>query len=72
MTPATSGAAARFGLGIGAVMAALGVFLALRLLAFGAPPVTGQRWLDLAFAFFFVARGALQYRRWRQATRTPS
>lgn len=60
--------ASRVGLVIGAVMAALGAFLALRLVAFGAPPVTGQSWLDIAFAFFFVARGALQYRRWRQAT----
>lgn len=59
---------ARVGLAIGAVMAALGAFLALRLLAFGAAPVTGQSWLDIAFAFFFVARGALQFRRWRQAT----
>lgn len=59
---------AHVGLAIGAVMAALGAFLALRLLVFGAAPVTGQSWLDIAFAFFFVARGALQFRRWRQAT----
>lgn len=59
---------ANIGLAIGAVMAALGLFLALRLVAFDAPPVTGQFWLDLAFALFFMARGALQYRRWRHAT----
>lgn len=70
-SPARSGAAARIGLGIGAVMAGLGVFIALRVLAFGAPPLTGQFWLDLAFAFFFVARGGLQYRRWRQASQSP-
>lgn len=70
MSSGTSGSAARIGLGIGAVMAGLGVYIAARVLAFGAPPLTGQRWLDVAFAFFFVARGGLQYWRWRQATQS--
>jgi hypothetical protein len=55
------------GVGIGGVMAALGVFIAVRLLAFGRAPLTGTGWLDLAFAAFFLVRGGLQYRRWRQA-----
>lgn len=55
------------GLAIGGVMAALGVFLALRLFVLGREPVTGTLGLDLAFAVFFVLRGALQYRRWRLA-----
>ena len=59
-------AAARVGLGIGAVMVGVGVYVAVRALVLGAPPLTGMVWLDLAFAFFFVVRGALQYRRWRQ------
>lgn len=61
------------GLAIGAVMAGLGVLIALRLLVLGREPVTGARGLDIAFAVFFVLRGALQYRRWRLARdRTPS
>jgi len=60
------------GLGIGAVMAILGVFIALRLLLLHREPLTGTGLLDLAFALFFVLRGALQYRRWRLAQdRTP-
>lgn len=55
------------GLAIGGVMAALGVFIALRVLVLGRPPVTGTFGLDIAFAVFFVLRGALQYRRWRLA-----
>lgn len=54
------------GLAIGAVMAALGAWIGIRL-ATGAPPLTGTAALDLGFAVFFVARGALQYRRWRLA-----
>lgn len=55
------------GLAIGGVMAALGVFIAARLFVLGRPPVTGTMGLDVAFAVFFVLRGALQYRRWRLA-----
>jgi hypothetical protein len=64
MTPP---AGARVGLVIGAIMVALGVYIALRVLATGAPPLTGALWLDLAFGFFFVVRGALAYARWRRA-----
>jgi hypothetical protein len=55
------------GLAIGAVMVSLGVFIALRLFVLDREPVTGTRGLDIAFAVFFVLRGALQYRRWRHA-----
>lgn len=64
-------ATARVGLGIGAVMALLGVFVAVRALALGAPPLTGRVWSDLAFAFFFFVRGVLQYGRWRRARAAP-
>ncbi|MBK8250168.1 MAG: hypothetical protein IPK85_22670 [Gemmatimonadetes bacterium] len=59
--------AGTIGLGIGAIMAALGVYIALRALMFGGAPLTGTLGLDLAFAVFFIARGGLQYRRWRLA-----
>jgi hypothetical protein len=55
------------GLGIGAVMAGLGVYIGARVLMTSAPPLTGRTGLDLAFAVFFIARGGLQYRRWRLA-----
>ena len=48
------------GLGIGAIMAALGVYIALRALMSGGTPLTGTLGLDLAFAVFFIARGGLQ------------
>lgn len=66
MRSRTRKATARVGLGIGAVMVGVGVYVAVRALMFGAPPLTGMVWLDLGFAFFFLVRGALQYRRWRQ------
>lgn len=63
--------ASSLGLGIGAIMASLGAYIALRVLAFGGVPLTGTLALDLAFAVFFIARGALQYRRWRLAQERP-
>jgi len=58
---------ARIGLGIGAVMIALGVYIGARSIAGPAAPLTSKPWLDLAFAFFFIVRGGLQVRRWQQA-----
>ncbi|MBK6485643.1 MAG: hypothetical protein IPF98_01990 [Gemmatimonadetes bacterium] len=58
----------RIGLGIGAVMIGLGLYIGARTLVGGTTPLTGTRWLDLAFAVFFVLRGALQVQRWRRAT----
>ncbi|MCC6318590.1 MAG: hypothetical protein IT361_12980 [Gemmatimonadaceae bacterium] len=66
MSPAPS-AASVLGLAIGALMAVLGVTIALRLLALGRDPLTGTAGLDYAFSAFFILRGALQYRRWRLA-----
>ena len=48
-----------FGLTLGAVMVALGLFVVLRLMATAGEPLTGRLWLDLAFAFFFLVRGGL-------------
>lgn len=53
------------GLAIAAVMAMLGVYIGARSLLTEQPPLTGRTWLDLGFAFFFLARAALQYRRSR-------
>ncbi len=59
-------ATARVGLAIAAVMIGIGMYLGTRA-AFGVQaPVTGSRGLDVAFAVFFVARGALQVQRWRK------
>lgn len=54
---------------LGAVMIGLALFIALRPLFLPGRPLTGQRWLDLAFAFFFFLRGAWNV---RVATRPPA
>lgn len=53
-------------LALGAVMVALGVFIALRLLLSPGRSFTGQVWLDAAFAVFFVVRGAMHVARVRR------
>jgi hypothetical protein len=55
----------RVGLAIAGVMAMLGVYIGARALLTDQAPLTGRLWLDLSFAFFFLARAALQYRRSR-------
>ena len=64
-------ATARFGIGsaISAVMIALGVFVAVRLLVRPANPLTGTVVLDIAFALFFIARGALFFWTMRRRAR---
>ncbi len=57
----------RIGLGIGALMIAMGVYIAGRLVLAHGAPITGTTGLDVAFAVFFTARGALQVQRWRRA-----
>ena len=47
---------------IGSVMLALGAFVALRPLWSGPAPLTGSRWLDVAFAAFFLIRGVMTIR----------
>jgi hypothetical protein len=52
-------------IGVGAVisgiMFALGVFVAVRLLVRPGEPLTGSVAVDIAFALFFMARGALYF-----------
>lgn len=54
------------GLLIGAVMIGLGLFVALRPFVTSERPLTGQLWLDLTFAFFFLARGGMYIARLRR------
>ena len=42
---------------LGLVMVGIGLFVALRPLFVPGRPVTGQRWLDMLFAVFFLLRG---------------
>ena len=58
---------ARFWLGavLGAAMIAIGAFVAIRPLT-GAPPVTGSRVLDMAFAALFLVRGMMNVRMMRR------
>ena len=72
MTFGSSGASARVGFGIGAVMVGLGAFIIARLLLTGRPPLTGKTWFDGAFGVFFIVRGAVQYGRWRRSARPGS
>ena len=46
---------------ISLVMMALGLFLAIRLLVRPGQPLTNSVTLDIAFAVFFLARGALHF-----------
>ena len=55
---------------LGALMVGLGAYVAGRLLATGAP-LTGNRWIDLLFAFFFVLRGAMNLAAGRRVLRGP-
>lgn len=51
-----------FLLALGVVMVALGVYVALRPLMYAGQPITASRWLDMAFAAFFILRGAMNVR----------
>ncbi len=53
----------KFGPGaiISAVMIILGLFVAGRLLVRPGQPLTGTVLLDVAFALFFIARGAIYF-----------
>jgi hypothetical protein len=56
----------KIGLVIGAVMAALGTYIALHPL-WSRDPVSSSRFLDLAFATFFLVKGYLYLRpAWRR------
>lgn len=58
----------RFLLALGAILIGIGVYLALRPLVGTGAPITSSRWLDMAFAVFFLIRGAMNV---RTATRSP-
>lgn len=47
---------------VGLIMMALGAFVALRPLWAGPRPLTAERWLDVAFAAFFLLRGWMNVR----------
>ena len=49
-------------LAIGVVMFALGAYIALRPLWAGPRPLSASRWLDMAFAAFFMLRGWMNVR----------
>jgi hypothetical protein len=51
---------------LGLLMIGLGAFVALRPLFVGRHPLTGQPFLDVAFALFFVLRGAMYLRALRR------
>ena len=54
---------------ISAVMIALGLFLAIRLLLRPGQPLTSAVALDIAFAVFFLGRGAIYFWTVRQRAR---
>jgi hypothetical protein len=56
----------------GAVMILLGAFIALRPLWAGPRPLSNSRWLDVAFAAFFLLRGLMNVRGARKVGRDAS
>ena len=61
----------KIGLAIGTVMFALGAFVAIRPF-WTREPVTQSRFLDLAFATFFLVKGGLYLRQVWRRPRSPS
>ncbi len=53
---------ARFVFGLGVAMILLGVWIAIRPLIPPSRPITSERWLDVAFAAFFLIRGGMNVR----------
>ena len=62
----------RLTLGIGVVMLLLGAFVALRPLWAGPRPLSASRWLDAAFALFFMVRGWMNVRLARRQSAAPA
>jgi fatty-acid desaturase len=54
------------GLVLGVIMLGLGLFLALHPLWSHGRSITASRWLDMAFAAFFLIRGVMHLRRLRR------
>ena len=61
----------KIGLAIGTVMFALGAYIALHPL-WSREPVSSSRFLDVAFAIFFLVKGWLYLRQAWRRPRTPS
>ena len=59
----------RIALVLGVLMVALGAWLVASVLVLGRPPVTSSKWLDVAFAAFFILRGAMNLSSGRRAAR---
>ena len=55
---------------LGAVMLCVGAYVAMRPLWAHGIPLTGARWLDMAFAFVFMLRGAMNVRTALRRTQT--
>jgi hypothetical protein len=60
----------RIALVLGVLMVALGAWLATSVFILGRDPVTRSRWLDAAFAAFFIVRGALNLGSGRRAVKS--
>ncbi|HUF28387.1 MAG TPA: hypothetical protein VMM18_15520 [Gemmatimonadaceae bacterium] len=60
--PTLSGARRRIALVIGVAMIALALVILWRLIGLARAPVTGSRWIDIAFAALFLLRGAMNVR----------
>jgi len=52
---------------IGLAMMALGAYIALRPLWAGPAPMSSSRWIDMAFAAFFLIRGLMNVQGARRA-----
>ena len=52
---------------VGLVMMALGAFIALRPFWAGPVPMSSSRWIDMAFAAFFLIRGLMNVQGARRA-----
>jgi hypothetical protein len=52
---------------IGLILIGLGAYITLRPLLGARQPLTSSRWLDLAFAAFFLLRGVMSVRRNQRA-----
>jgi hypothetical protein len=52
----------KFLLALGAILILIGLYVALRPLVGAGTPITSSRFLDMAFAVFFLIRGAMNVR----------
>jgi hypothetical protein len=69
--PFNTGGRSVLALVAGVTMLAIGLYIAARPLWAGPSPVTTSRWLDAAFAFFFIVRGLMNIRSARRRPPPP-